>query len=50
MVIPNDDDQSFECEIFKDDGGTPPPPTNHLLDGSGNVLAITVGVDQLTNA
>lgn len=24
--------------------------TNHLLDGSGNVLAITVGVDQLTNA
>lgn len=25
-------------------------PTNHLLDGSGNVLAVTVGVDQLTNA
>jgi hypothetical protein len=24
--------------------------TSHLLDGSGNILAVTVGVDQLTNA
>jgi len=23
---------------------------SHLLDGSGNILAVTVGVDQLTNA
>lgn len=24
--------------------------SNHLLDDSGNILAVTVGVDQLTNA
>lgn len=24
--------------------------TSHLLDDSGNILAVTIGVDQLTNA